>query len=114
MFQSPHISFRISRIEIKNFYSTDLPNCKQGRIRKFINAYWAVEAEYGYASYSIMLYILIVILVYIPTGAILWGYVFEDIASNMESTVPFWKIVTLTTFIPMTYLLLSWLYYWVS
>ena len=60
-----------------------------------------------------MLYILIVILVYIPTGTILWGYVFEDIASNMESTVPFWKIVTLTTFIPITYLLFSWLYYWV-
>ena len=60
-----------------------------------------------------MLYILIVILVYIPTGAILWGYVFEDMASNMESTVPFWKIVTLTTFIPITYLLFSWLYYWV-
>ena len=74
-------------------------------IRRFFSAY-------GYIPYTVLMYILIALLVYIPTGTFLRFYFIDERADNKTAQF-FWYVSGITNMTCFAYVLLAWLYFWV-
>ena len=75
-------------------------------LRTFLSAF-------GYMPYTIILYILIAVSVYIPTGFILRTYFFDETSANTTTSRLFWDNSGYATAGCLPYLMFSWLYFWV-
>ena len=91
---------------IKNNFFIDGVSSKMYYLRTFLSAF-------GYLPYTIILYILIAVSVYIPTGTILRFYFFDETSANTTTSQLFWENSAYATAGCLPYLLFSWLYFWV-
>ena len=89
---------------------------------KFLSVYFIVSrrmffirrffSAYGYIPYTVLMYILIALLVYIPTGTFLRFYFIDERADNKTAQF-FWYVSGITNITCFAYVLLAWLYFWV-